>query len=357
MLSKPFAVAALVLASVTAAATGAYVAVRHNAAAPEPAAAAARGLEPVPESPAVLETEARVLPPVPSDEPALEAGAPAPVARPALRASSAPPAASGRPSRQPLERTARPQPARPEPARPSVGQSRPAAAQPELAPTAATVTGTTADGERSNARPEAAGPVDPPPVEAPREGLRAEATAPPPRLFDEVVVPSASVIGLQIETPVSSERARLEDRVEARVLRDVAVDGKTAIPAGARALGVVTEVDRGGRVRERARLGVRFHTLVLADGSRLPMRTDAIIREGESPAGDSARKIGGAAVGGALLGALIGGKKGAVVGGAAGAAGGSAVVMSGDRNAATLPVGAVVTVRLAAPVSVDVERR
>ena len=32
-----------------------------------------------------------------------------------------------------------------------------------------------------------------------------------------------SVIGLQTETPISSEHARVEDRVEARVTRDVKV--------------------------------------------------------------------------------------------------------------------------------------
>jgi hypothetical protein len=180
--------------------------------------------------------------------------------------------------------------------------------------------------------------------------------APPARTFDELVVPSSSVIGLQVETPVSSERARVEDRVEARVIRDVSVDGRPAIPAGARAIGTVTLVERGGKVKERARLGVRFHTLVLADGMELPIRTEAILREGDSPAGDSARKIGGAAAGGAILGAIIGGKKGAIVGGATGAAGGSAVVLAGDRNPATLPAGAVVTVRLVAPVTVAVER-
>jgi hypothetical protein len=191
------------------------------------------------------------------------------------------------------------------------------------------------------------------PVEAPQF----EPPPPPAREFDELVVATSSVIGLQIETPVSSERARVEDRVEARVLRDVVVDGRTAIPSGARAIGTVTQVERGGKMRERARLGVRFHTLVLADGTELPMRTETILREGESPTGESARKIGGAAVGGAILGAIIGGKKGAIVGGATGAAGGSAIVMAGDRNPATLPVGAVVTVRLSAPVTVEVERR
>jgi hypothetical protein len=165
------------------------------------------------------------------------------------------------------------------------------------------------------------------------------------------------VVGLRVETPVSSEDARIEDRVQARVTRDVLADGRVAIPAGTRAIGSVTLVDRGGKLRERARLGVRFHTLVLADGTELPVRTEAILREGESPAGESSRKIGGAAVGGAILGAIINGKKGAIVGGATGAAGGTAVVMAGDRNAATLPVGAVVTVRLSAPFSVAVEKQ
>ena len=62
-------------------------------------------------------------------------------------------------------------------------------------------------------------------------------------------------------------------------------------------------------------------------------------------------------MGGAILGAIIGGKKGALIGGATGAAGGTAVVMSGDRNAATLPSGTIVTIRLAAPVGVEVEKQ
>jgi hypothetical protein len=189
------------------------------------------------------------------------------------------------------------------------------------------------------------------------EPARTEPPPPPAPELVELEIPVSSVIGLQIETPVSSERARVEDKVEARVMRDVTVDGRTAIPSGTRAIGAVTLVERGGKLKERARLGVRFHTLVLADGTQLPIRTDVIMREGESQSGDSARKIGGAAVGGAILGALIGGKKGAVIGGATGAAGGTAVAMSGDRSEATLASGAVVTVRLSAPVQVEVEKK
>jgi hypothetical protein len=116
-------------------------------------------------------------------------------------------------------------------------------------------------------------------------------------------------------------------------------------------------VDRGGKVKERARLGVRFHTLVLADGSEVALQTEAIYREGESPAGDSAKKIGVAAVGGAILGGILGGKKGAAIGGATGAAGGTAAVMSGDRQAASLRGGEIVTARLSSPATITVERR
>jgi len=342
MLSKPFALAVLAFASVTAAAGGAYIAVRQNGPSAVPVAQQATAPISAPlqaASPAVQETEAVITPP--ASQPPLEKSE-----AKATSGSAAPEASAVRPRQVRPAKSASP--------RAAVRPVRPATI-PQPASTAVSSAVPAPTGEPTTVAPRTdSSPVpDGSPVEAARPELP---PAPPVRLFDELVIPSASVIGLQIETPVSSDRARIEDRVEARVLRDVAVDGRTAIPAGARAIGAVTLVDRGGKVKERARLGVRFHTLVLADGTELPMRTDAILREGDSPTGESARKIGGAAVGGAILGAIIGGKKGAIVGGATGAAGGSAVVMAGDRNAATLPVGAVVTVRLAAPISVEVER-
>jgi hypothetical protein len=129
-----------------------------------------------------------------------------------------------------------------------------------------------------------------------------------------------------------------------------------AIPAGSRVQGEVTLVERGGRLKERARLGVRFISIVLADGTRLPIETDTIFREGDSPTTESAAKIGGAAIGGAILGGILGGAKGAAIGGAVGAGGGTGVVMAGGRNAATLPSGTPVTVRVQDPVIVTVER-
>jgi hypothetical protein len=174
--------------------------------------------------------------------------------------------------------------------------------------------------------------------------------------FEDLIISADSVIGLEVESNVTSERARVEDEVVARVTRDVKVGDRVAVPAGARAIGEVTLVERGGKMRDKARLGVRFTSLVLADGTRVPIETDTIIREGSSPSGESAAKMGGGAIGGAIIGAILGGARGAIIGGAAGAGAGTAAVLAGGRNPATLPNGAPITVRLLKPATVTVEK-
>jgi len=176
------------------------------------------------------------------------------------------------------------------------------------------------------------------------------------RTYEEIVVPAQSVLGLSLETPLSSEQSRVEDRVEARVTRDVIIDGKVAIPAGTRAIGSVTIVERGGKVKERARLAFRFHTLRLPDDTELGVTTEAIYREGENVSRKSTTRIGGAAGVGAVIGAILGGGKGAAIGGGLGAAGGAATVMAGDRQAVVLRAGMPLSVRMEAAITVTVER-
>jgi hypothetical protein len=164
------------------------------------------------------------------------------------------------------------------------------------------------------------------------------------------------VIGVHLETALSSETAKVEDRVEARVVRDVRAGGIVAIPAGSRAIGSVTIVERGGKFKESARLGIRFHTLVLADGTRLPVSTETITRQGNTPGRGTTAKIGGGAVVGAILGAIAGGAKGAAIGAAAGGGAGTAAVAAGDRSVATFPAGTEVTAKILSPVTVTVEK-
>src|SRR5688572_3495885 len=309
------AVGMLVGACVAAGAGGAYMATRTAApvaiAAPqETAAVADAGTGPVDHSDAVLpetvDTPAPVAVAPPRNQPA-----PRPVARPSNRPAAAP-------AEQPVRQASIPAPIAP------VVEERPVAA-----------------------------PIEPPRIADNQASRDVEPAGP---VYDELVVAADSVIGLEIESSLTSERARLEDQVAARVTRDVRVGDRVAIPAGSRAIGEVTVVERGGRLRDRARLGVRFTSIVLADGTRLPIETETIYREGDAPTGESAAKIGGGAIGGAIIGGILGGAKGAAIGGAVGAGGGTAAVLAGGRNAATLPAGTPVTVRVQDPVTVTVEK-
>jgi hypothetical protein len=179
---------------------------------------------------------------------------------------------------------------------------------------------------------------------------------PPPVEYDEVTVAANSVLGVRLDSTISSETARVEDRVNGRLSRDVLVDGKVAFASGARLEGTVTLVERGGKFKDRPRLGIAFNTLILADGTRIAIETDTIFRDGESPAGQANTKVGGSAVVGAILGAMIGGKKGAILGSTAGAAGGAAAVAAGARAEAMMMSGTQLTARLTAPVAVLIAR-
>jgi type IV secretory pathway VirB10-like protein len=345
MLSNKVAVALLgLLALVGAASAGAFYASR-SAATPmvsegvqAPAAAEAPASKPVESTDALVDDEKKApeseaQPPVakaPSPAPSREAAAPS---GPTRRTPSA--SRDSRTASAEAPRATKPQDSRT--AHPA--ESRPAVSSaPGMSPNRPNPDETAARSDRV----EPVEPLSPPP--------------PPQPQFTEVTVPADSVMGLRIETSLSSETAHVEERVEARVTRDVRADGRVAIPAGSRVIGSVSLVERGGRMKEQARLGVRFHTVILADGTELPLQTDTIYRVGESPSSASAAKVGGGAIGGAILGAILGGGKGAAIGGAVGAAGGTAAVMAGGRRPAQISAGSPVTVKVLSPVTVNVEK-
>lgn len=332
MVSRPLVLAGIAAGCIAAAGFGAYFAVRHNAAqiaAPASAVSEPRPGTTVPLGGGVAETEAVV-----SDE----------------RADATPGTTGKTPAPKSVET--------PKPSKPVAAQKAPAAA-PAAREATATAPAPVDPNWQGLDRAWPSRATEPAPdttIPAVGEALMPEPYEPPRPQYEELIVAADSVMGLEIETPVSTESAQIEDRVNARVTRDVLVGGKVAVPAGTLAVGSVTLVERGGKIKGRARLAVRFHTLVMADASRLPMQTDSIFREGDPPSQESVAKIGGAAAAGAILGALMGGGKGAIIGGATGAAGGTAATMAGDRKPATLQAGATVTVRLSAPVKVTVER-
>jgi type IV secretory pathway VirB10-like protein len=344
----PIAFVALAGATVLAAGVGGYVAqsyrqteipvVEARAAAPAPASASVTA---APTTSAAAEpTPAAPMTPEPVVEPAVErapSAAPAPVERAAART----PAPAPRPTR-----TARAQRTAPaasgEPVTPAPAAQEPVARTPEPAPAVeAPAPDTTPVAEALPA----------PPAEPAQKPSATRVS-----ISETFTIPADSVVGLEIETSVSSQTAQLEDRVDARVTRDVKIDGTIVIPAGSRVRGEVIRVEHGGKFKERARLGIAFHTLVLPDGASVDIDTDPVFREGEDVGRKAGTRIGASAAGGAIIGAIFGGEKGAAIGAAAGAGAGTAVTAAQKASEARFRAGSVVTVRLIAPVSITLEQ-
>jgi hypothetical protein len=171
----------------------------------------------------------------------------------------------------------------------------------------------------------------------------------------EVTLPAGTQLPIVLDTGVGSDTSRVEEPVHAHLARSVLVHGVTALAAGSRVSGVVTDATRSARVKGRAHVAVRFDAIT-PEGSdaRYSIRTATVGRTAPGTKKKDAAEIAAPAVGGAIIGALVGGKKGAAIGGAAGGGAGTAVVLSTRGKEVHLPKGARLTLRLSQPVTVRV---
>jgi hypothetical protein len=171
--------------------------------------------------------------------------------------------------------------------------------------------------------------------------------------FREVTLPAGTTLRLRLQSAIASDSSRVEDAVRAELTEAVSADGATVLPAGTAVVGNVTDVERSGRVKGRARLAYRFNSLTHG-GERYDVVTAPLSHEAEATKGEDATKIAVGAGAGAVVGALLGGGDGAAKGAAIGGAGGTGVVLATRGEEVRLGPGAAVTTRLTAPLTVRI---
>jgi hypothetical protein len=173
--------------------------------------------------------------------------------------------------------------------------------------------------------------------------------------YREVTLPAGTILPVELTTAVASDSSNVEDAVRGTLRRAVTAGGVQAFPVGTAVSGVVTSVERSGRVKGRAEVAFRFSTIdPPGDAERLSMRTDTIARQAQATKKTDAAKIGGGAAGGAIIGGILGGGDGAAKGAAIGGAAGTGVVLGTRGKEIRLGPGTPVSVRLSAPLTVRV---
>ena len=174
-----------------------------------------------------------------------------------------------------------------------------------------------------------------------------------PNRPDPMTVPELTAIHVTLDQAVASNRNRPGDHFEATVSRPVVIDGKTVIPQGARAEGLVVDAKHSGRLRGRARLQLALRS-VAVNGQTYDIRTTSSPRVGRNHKKRNWAWIGGGAGGGAVIGAVVGGGEGALIGGPVGAAAGTTVALVTGKKDIKLRPETPLTFRLAEPVTISV---
>jgi hypothetical protein len=134
----------------------------------------------------------------------------------------------------------------------------------------------------------------------------------------------------------------------------VVVDGKTVIPQGAHAEGLVVDARQSGRLKGRARLELALET-VAVNGHDYDVRTNPHPRIGSDHKKRNWEWIGGGAGGGALIGALAGGGTGALIGGPVGAGAGATVALVTGKKDIKLRAETPLKFELREPVTIKVK--
>jgi hypothetical protein len=203
------------------------------------------------------------------------------------------------------------------------------------------------------AAPKAVAPRPKKAASAPATTERVKSSAPALPEYREFTLPAGTVLPLELKTTLASDESQVEDAVRATLRKAIVVDGYQVLPAGTEVSGMVTDAERAGRVKGRARVAFQFSSLRY-DGERYRLGTDPIEQLGEATKGEDAKKIGIGAGVGAAIGALAGGGSGAVKGAAIGAGAGTGVVLATRGKEVRLEPGTEVEARLSSPLAVRV---
>jgi hypothetical protein len=171
---------------------------------------------------------------------------------------------------------------------------------------------------------------------------------------DPVTLPEHTAIVVTLDEALASNQSRPGDHFDATVSEPVVVDGKTVIPQGAHAEGLVVDAQKSGRLMGRARLQLALQAVDVS-GQDYEVRTASHARIGGNHKKRNWAWIGGGAGGGALIGGLAGGGTGALIGGPVGAGAGATVALLTGKKDIKLRPETPVKFELSQPITINVK--
>jgi hypothetical protein len=167
-----------------------------------------------------------------------------------------------------------------------------------------------------------------------------------------ITVPAGQTLLVRMIDAVDSKKNNVGDIFHASLETDLLVGNTLVARRGTDVYGRLAEAKEAGHLSGSAELELELTRMVI-NGRDYPLVSSDYNMKGKGRGGDTAKKVGGGAVLGAIIGAIAGGGRGAAIGAGAGSAAGAGVQVLTRGQQVKIPSETLLEFRLQQPVPVS----
>jgi hypothetical protein len=146
-----------------------------------------------------------------------------------------------------------------------------------------------------------------------------------------ITIPAGTVINVRLSEGIDVDAAQAGMKVKGRVDDPVSVGDQIAIPREAGALLQAVKVEQSGAFKGADKISLKLNAISFG-GRVYDVASEYAVVQSKGEGKRTARKVGGGAGLGAIVGGIAGGGEGAAVGALIGGVAGTAVAASGEEH-------------------------
>jgi hypothetical protein len=169
-----------------------------------------------------------------------------------------------------------------------------------------------------------------------------------------VVIPAGQALLVRMIDGVDSKKNNVGDIFHASLETDLTINGALVARKGTDIYGRLAEAKEAGHFSGSSELQLELTRMVI-NGQDFPVVSSDYSLKGKGRGSNTAEKVGGGAVAGAIIGAIAGGGRGAAIGAGAGSAAGAGVQVFTRGQQVKVPSETLLEFRLQQPVTITAQ--
>jgi hypothetical protein len=178
----------------------------------------------------------------------------------------------------------------------------------------------------------------------------------PAAQYGEITIPAGQSLLVRMIDGVDSSKNQVGDVFHASLETDLYIRDTLVARKGTDVYGRLAEAKEAGHLSGSAERQLELMRIVI-EGHDYPLVSSDYSLKGQGRGADTAKKVGGGAVFGAIIGAIAGGGKGAAIGAGAGSAAGAGVQVFTRGKQVKVPSETLLEFRLEQPATVAATQR